>query len=83
MAYPQLRSMNAELDAGATDGRWKKVVKDRGGNVETLTHHMRDELAPDYYDIREKGPVKDVPTRGDRIVPYYVYIPTPIKSHLS
>lgn len=83
MAYPRLRSMNAELDAGATDGRWKKGVRDRGGEVDPLTMHMRDELVPSFYDIREKGPVKDVPTRGDRVVPYYTEVPTPMYTHLS
>lgn len=75
--------MNDELAAGATDGRWKKGVRDRGGVVDPMTMHMRDELVPDFYDIREKGPVKDVPTLGDRVVPYYTPVATPIYTHLS
>lgn len=76
MAYPTLRSMNADLWEGATDGRYKKIVMDRGGVVDPLTHHMRDEMDDVWHGFHEKK-VKDVPTIGDRVTPNYVAFPEP------
>ncbi|WP_019629624.1 hypothetical protein [Actinomadura atramentaria] len=53
MAYPECRSMNADLWAGATDGRYKKVIRDRGGFPEPLTPVMRQDLYPTWYGIVE------------------------------
>lgn len=72
MAYAPVRSPNAELNEGATDGKYKKVVNDRGGFVERGTYAMREELYPLWYGIRE-APLKEVPARGARTTPNYVH----------
>jgi hypothetical protein len=54
MAYPASRSMNAELSEGSTDGKYKKVVRDRGGVVEGGTLTERADLDDRYYGIHEK-----------------------------
>lgn len=59
MAYPPLRSMNAELHTGLADGRYKQVVKDRGGFPETATYDNRRDLHDMWYGIHE-APVKDL-----------------------
>lgn len=65
MGLPPLRSMNAELDSGATDGTYKKVVRDRGGlDIDAATQDSRRDLHDLYYGIHEKD-VKRAPTRGD------------------
>lgn len=65
MGLPQLRSMNAELDSGLTDGSYKKVVRDRGGiEIDADTQQSRRDLHDLYYGIHE-AEVKQAPTRGD------------------
>lgn len=59
MAYPQLRSMNASLFEGATDGRYKKIRMDAECSTatdakENLTYNLRDDLGLAYYGIGEK-----------------------------
>lgn len=77
MALPQLRSMNAELNEGATDGRYKKVVQNRGGFVEGGTYDNRDELDDVWYGIHEVNP-KDIPGKpGYHSTPNYVPTATP------
>jgi hypothetical protein len=45
MAYPQLRSMNASLQHGATiDGKYKQPAPDRGGMVESGFKELRLDL---------------------------------------
>lgn len=63
MGCPPMRSMNAELDSGATDGTFKKVVRDRGGFVDAATQDSREDLHDLYYGIHEQD-VKQAPTRG-------------------
>lgn len=71
MAYPQLRSMNASLTEGATDGRYKKVISDRDGVVDPQTYANRDELDDVWYGIHETNP-KDVPgMSGYKSTPNY------------
>lgn len=53
MAYPPMRSRTAELATGAADGRYKQVVKDRGGFVERATLDARASLHDMYYGIHE------------------------------
>jgi hypothetical protein len=54
MAYPQCRSMNRDLEEGMTDGRYKKVVMDRGGRPEgQLLHDCREQLDSINYGINE------------------------------
>jgi hypothetical protein len=74
MAVNTSRNMNAELIEGATDGRYKKVVNNRGGVVEPSTYANRDELDDVWFGIHETQP-KDVPG----MVGYYPspnYVPT-------
>jgi len=67
--------MNAELASGATDGTYKKVVRDRGGiEIDAATYESRRDLHDLYYGIHEKD-VKRAPTRGD--VRTQAYCPTP------
>jgi hypothetical protein len=54
MAYPKTRSMNRDLEEGMTDGRYKKVVTDRGGIHEgELLYKIREELDSINYGINE------------------------------
>lgn len=77
MALPQLRSMNAELNEGATDGRYKKVVQNRGGFVENDTYDNRSDLDDVYYGIHET-PQKDLPGKfGVHNTPNYTATRTP------
>lgn len=65
MAYAPMRSMNAELNSGLTDGTYKKVVRDRGGcDIDAATQHSRRDLHDLYFGIHE-APVKQAPTRPD------------------
>lgn len=61
MAYPQLRSMNASLHEGSTDGRYKKVrpdtecsIVDATPGTENLTYDLREDLNLQTYGIGEK-----------------------------
>ena len=72
MALPPLRSMNAELVEGATDGSYKKVINNRGGTVEPNTFQSRESLDDVYYGFHETNP-KDVPgMAGYRSTPNFV-----------
>lgn len=53
MVYPVSRSMNADLSEGLTDGKYKKVVQNRGGTVEGGTAAARVELNDNWYGIHE------------------------------
>lgn len=68
MVYPLSRSMNADLAEGMTDGSHKKVIRDRGGNVEPTTYRQRADLYDVWYGIHEElnkplgdGRVRDTP----------------------
>lgn len=54
MAYATPRSMNASLEQGMTDGKYKKVAANRGGftEVERLMEDRKD-LADIWYGIHE------------------------------
>lgn len=60
MAYPPTRSMNSDLIEGATDGKYKKVLHDRGGQVELTSYEQRADLHDLWYGIHE-SPVKRTP----------------------
>ncbi len=49
MSYAPHRSMNGDLNEGATDGKYKKVITDRGGFPEPLTYADRKDLDPAHY----------------------------------
>lgn len=55
MAMNSSYSMNANLAEGATDGSYKKVVRDRGGNIDAVTYAERADLDDGWYGIHEKG----------------------------
>lgn len=77
MALPPLRIMTAELVEGATDGKYKKVVNDRGGQVEASTYLSRAQLDDLWFGIHEDQP-KEVPGgAGSRPSPNYVATRTP------
>lgn len=61
MAYAPSRSMNAELNEGSTDGKYKKVINDRGGSVDPATYRSRIDLYDRHYGIHEE----QVKLRGD------------------
>lgn len=63
MAYAPTRSTRAELNEGMTDGKYKKVVRDRGGFVETSTWKERVDLHPEFYRIFED----DTKVRPDNV----------------
>ena len=72
MVYAQSRSMNSELNEGATDGKYKKVINNRGGSVEHATQFDRDDLHDLYFGIHESS-VKVRPDGKTVGTPNYVY----------
>lgn len=48
MAVNQSRSLNAGLDEGSTDGKYRKVRPDTGGIVESTTEANRRALHPSW-----------------------------------
>jgi hypothetical protein len=81
MAYPGSRSVNDELEAGATDGKYRKVINDRGGVVEHIFTSDRECLTGAFYGIHEAGQMR-VPG-GDRSCrnPYGVSLPEPVPAY--
>lgn len=77
MAYPPARSMNAELDEGATDGKYKKLVVDRsapaGRYADESTSQRRD--LNDVWYARHEALVKQRPDGKTVHTPNYT--PTP------
>lgn len=71
MSYPRTRSMNGDLAEGLTDGKYKKVVNDRGGVVEGTTQNARHDLHDIYFGIHET-PVKIAPDGLSHPTPNYV-----------
>ncbi|KJK56229.1 hypothetical protein [Saccharothrix sp. ST-888] len=57
MTYAPQRSLRDNLNAGLTDGSWRKGVTGRGGVVEPTTPRIRDQLADTWYGVHE-APVK-------------------------
>lgn len=53
MAINGSRSMNEDLFEGMTDNKYKKVVTDRGGDVEVATYMNRRALDDTWYGIHE------------------------------
>jgi hypothetical protein len=54
MVYPASRSMNHDLEEGMSDGKYKKIVQNRGGIVEKqLAYDTREDLCDVYYGIHE------------------------------
>ena len=74
MAYPNARSCNAELTAGMTDGKYKKVAMDRGGEVELLAPAERQQLADVWQGIHE-APEMMTPDGRKIVNPYHIAMP--------
>lgn len=53
MGYAPQRSWTGELNEGATDGTYKKAIRERGGFVEQTTYRVREDLAPVWYGVME------------------------------
>jgi hypothetical protein len=74
MAQARPRSANAELREGMTDGKYKKVITDRGGVVEATTYTDRQDLADVWHGIHE-APVKVRPDGLPTQTPNFVATP--------
>lgn len=75
MAVNTSRSQNAELAEGMSDGRYKKVVVDRGA-AEATTWEARRDLSQRDYGIQE-AKVKVLGDGTLHVTPDYVETPTP------
>jgi hypothetical protein len=53
MAYARARSTTAELHTGTIDGKYKQVIKDRGGEPEVATGEARRSLSIGKYGVVE------------------------------
>ena len=53
MTVNNSRSMNAELAEGMSDGKFKKIIADRGGVVHPETYDDRRDLSSAHFDIAE------------------------------
>lgn len=56
MTYGPVRSANEALHEGLTDGKYKKVIQDRGGWPEGTTYAARRDLDDRWYGIHEVQP---------------------------
>lgn len=77
MAYAPHRSMNADLNEGMTDGKYKKVVQDRGGFVEPTTYEDRKDLSTTWYGGIYEESNKIRPDGKVVRTPNYVSTPQP------
>ncbi len=75
MAYAPHRSMNAELSEGMTDGKYKKVVQNRGGFVDPSAYADRRDLSDVWYGGIYEEPSKVRP--DGEVVRTPNYVPTP------
>ncbi len=74
MAVNQSRSQNANLAEGMSDGKYKKAVMDRGGEIESTTYNGRRDLSDQYYGIHEaRSKVLGDGTQG--VTPSFVATP--------
>lgn len=74
MAFPPLRSMNSELSEGMTDGKYKKVVQNRGGAIDAMTYQERSDLYDTWHGIHESA-LKHRPDGKMVHTPNYVATP--------
>lgn len=70
MAYPAARSLNGDLWEGMTDGKYKKLHANRGGDCERTTYRDRSALNDWWYGIHEI-PVKVLPDGRQCRTPNY------------
>lgn len=76
MSYAPQRALSGDLNEGLTDGSYKKVVRDRGGQVEATTQAVRSDLSDIWFGIHE-DPVKHRPDGGAVSTPNFVATPLP------
>ena len=74
MAQNFSRSQNEDLAEGMSDGKYKKMVQDRGGQVDEATYMDRAALSDVWYGMHE-APVKVLPDGTLHVTPETV--PTP------
>lgn len=75
MAYAPARGMNNSLSEGSTDGKYKKIVRDRDGVIDPATYENRADLDDNWYGVHEKR-VKVTPDGLLHATPRYV--PNPV-----
>jgi len=74
MAENIARSMNGDLAEGMSDGKYKKVVRDRGGVIDGATYVNRAALDDLYYGIHESR-TKVLPDGTTHSTPDFVVTP--------
>lgn len=74
MAHNQSRSLNGDLAEGMSDGKYKKVVMDRGGAIDAATYADRAALNDVYYGIHELR-TKILPDGTVHVTPDFVATP--------
>lgn len=60
MAVNSSRSQNADLRLGATDGAFKNLTPDRGGEVEISMVTKRSMVLSEIYDNTTRSPLAEV-----------------------
>jgi hypothetical protein len=75
MAVNTSRRMSEELFEGMTDNKYKKVVEDRGGEVDMATYVNRESLDDTWYGIHERK-LKALPDGRVHVTPDYVATPS-------
>jgi hypothetical protein len=69
------RSMNRDLMEGMSDGKYQKVIQNRGGVVEkNLGYGTLEDLSDTYYGVHE-APIKHLPD-GTLDKDSTMYVPT-------
>lgn len=71
MSYPASRGMNNALSEGSTDGKYKKIVRDRDGVIDPATYENRADLNNQWFGVTEKK-VKVTPDGLLHATPNYV-----------
>ena len=71
MSYAPSRPLAGDLADGLTDGAYKKINRDRGGNIDPATYNARRDLNDVWYGVHETA-VKQRPDGGPVRTPTYV-----------
>lgn len=61
MAVNESRSMNRDLRLGATDGKFKSLTPDRGGDVDPTDAALRAAELQVQYNVQARSPLADAP----------------------
>lgn len=72
MSYPESRGMNNNFSEGSTDGKYKKVVPNRGGVIDPATEENRADLHDNFYGTGPEKQVKVTPDGLLHATPEYV-----------